>query len=310
VVIYDAIIDRIQTLLGGRRQGMRLFVSLGGSTVNEVRFDHGPIYIGRQEGSQVFLPDKAVSRQHSVLYTTRDGTWILEDLGSSNKTYLNDVAIHKNEIKNNDTIRIADFNIRVSLDEEDVDINRMVDMEETTLGTPLRKELHTVERSPSSIDAPPIKFPAKQIKFLCQAMDKISSVKSLQELYPVCCELLLAQMKGINVWVGLRKATSGPMDIQGGRKLTTETVQKTELALPSSLDEVLEKNIPMLIHQLPRQIANRGIRSVIISPIMHDHDCHGVFYIENSTEHNHYSLAELDYLLLVSIFTGCYIHRM
>ena len=43
---------------------------------------------------------------------------------------------------------------------------------------------------------------------------------------------------------------------------------------------------------------------------MHEQDCHGVFYLENSTEHNHYSLAELDYLLLLSIFTGCYIHHM
>jgi pSer/pThr/pTyr-binding forkhead associated (FHA) protein len=64
---------------------MRLFVSLGGSSVNELRFDRGPIYIGRQTGSQVFLPDAAVSRQHAVIYTTRDGSWIVEDLGSATK---------------------------------------------------------------------------------------------------------------------------------------------------------------------------------------------------------------------------------
>jgi pSer/pThr/pTyr-binding forkhead associated (FHA) protein len=289
---------------------MRLFVSLGGSTVNEVRFDRGPIYIGRQAGSQVFLPDKAVSRQHAVIYTTRDGTWILEDLGSSNKTYLNDVAIHKTELKNNDNIRIADFTVRINLDEEDADINRLTEMDETNIGVPLRKELHTVERNPDSVDAPPIKFPAKQIKLFCQAMDKITSANTLHELFPVISELLLTQMKGMNVWVCLRKSAAGPMDIYGGRKLTTENIQKTELAIPSSLDEAMEKHIPLLIHQLPRQIANRGIRSVIIAPIMHDHECHGVFYIENSTEHNHYSLAELDYLLLLSIMTGCYIHRL
>ena len=289
---------------------MRLFVSLGGSTVNEVRFDRGPIYIGRQTGSQVFLPDKAVSRQHAVIYTTRDGTWILEDLGSSNKTYLNEVAIHKNELKNGDIIRVADFSVRVSLDEEDADINRLTEMEETTIGAPLRKELHTVERNPESVDAPPIKFPAKQVKQLCLAYDKVTSAKNLKDMYPIVCELLLSQMKGMNVWVGLRKAASGPMDIQGGRKLTSENLPKTELALPSSLDECLDKHIPLLIHQLPRQIAARGIRSVIIAPIMHDRECHGVFYIENSTEHNHYSLADLDYLLLLAIFTGCYISKI
>jgi pSer/pThr/pTyr-binding forkhead associated (FHA) protein len=290
---------------------MRLLVSLGGSTVNEVRFDRGPIYIGRQTGSQVFLPDTAVSRQHAVLYTTRDSTWILEDLGSSNKTLLNDTAIHKCELKNGDIIRIADFTIRVSLDEEDADADRLTEMEDTVHpGIPLRKELHTVERDPETIDAPPIKFPAKQIKSLCHAIDKITSANNLHELFPILSELLMGQMKGMNVWVSLRKLNSGPMDIQGGRKITTENVPKTELALPNSLDEAVEKSIPLLIHQLPRQITNRGIRSVIIIPILHDHDCHGVLYIENSIEHSHYSLSELDYLLLLAIFTGCYIQKI
>ncbi len=289
---------------------MRLLVSLGGSTVNEVRFDRGPIYIGRQTGSQVFLPDKAVSRQHAVIYTTRDGTWILEDLGASNKTYLNEVAIHKNELKNYDVIRVADFSIRVNLDEEDADINRLTEMEETIIGTPLRKELHTVERNPETVDAPPIKFPAKQIKYLYKAIDVITSCKTLEEMYPAISDLLLTQFKGLNVWVGLRKAASGPMDIQGGKKLTSENLPKTELALPSSLEESLEKRIPMLIHQLPRQIANRGIRSVIIAPIMHEHECHGVLYLENSSERNHYSLAEMDYLLLLSVVAGCYIAKI
>jgi pSer/pThr/pTyr-binding forkhead associated (FHA) protein len=289
---------------------MRLFVSLGSSTVNEVHFDHGPIYIGRQIGSQVFLPDKAVSRQHSVIYTTRDGTWILEDLGSSNKTFLNDSAIHKQELKNGDVIHIADFTIRVNLDNEDADADRLTEMEDTQLGPQLRKELHTVERNPESIDAPPIKFPAKQIKSLCYAMDKITSVKNMHELFPLLFELLIAQMKGTNVWVSLRKSDSGPMDMQGGKKINSEAIAKTELALPDSLEETEKKHIPMLIHQLPRQIANRGIRSVLIAPLMHDHKCYGLFYVENSTEHSHYTLAELDYLLLLSIITGCFIQKI
>jgi pSer/pThr/pTyr-binding forkhead associated (FHA) protein len=289
---------------------MRLFVSLGGSTVNEVRFDRGPIYIGRQTGSQVFLPDKAVSRQHAVIYTTRDGTWILEDLGSSNKTFLNETAIHKQELKNGDIIHVADFSIRVSLDNEDADAERLTEMEDTQLGPQLRKELHTVERNPESIDAPPIKFPAKQIKSLCYAMDKIMSAKNLHELFPCLFELLMAQMKGMNVWVSLRKSDSGPMDMQGGKKINSEAIVKTELALPNSLEETENKHIPMLIHQLPRQIANRGIRSVLIAPILHDHRCHGLFYVENSTEHSHYTLAELDYLLLLSLITGCHIQKI
>ena len=112
---------------------MRLFVSLGQSSVNELNFDRGPIYVGRQMGSQVFLPDKAVSRQHAVFYTTKDGAWVVEDLGASNKTYVNSEVIHKTELKHNDIVRIADFLIRVSL-EADEDHERRNDMEDTIIG--------------------------------------------------------------------------------------------------------------------------------------------------------------------------------
>ena len=98
---------------------MRLTVKRGDDLINELRFSRGPIYIGRQIGSQIFLPDKAVSRQHTVIYTTTDGKWMVEDLDSANKTYLNNEAIHKAEIKNGDVLKIADFRIEIHVDESD-----------------------------------------------------------------------------------------------------------------------------------------------------------------------------------------------
>ena len=40
---------------------MRLIVKKDGQTVNDFRFERGPVYIGRHEHSQVFLPDRVVS---------------------------------------------------------------------------------------------------------------------------------------------------------------------------------------------------------------------------------------------------------
>ena len=289
---------------------MRLFVSLGESSVNELKFDRGPIYIGRQMGSQVFLPDKSVSRQHAVFYTTKDGSWIIEDLGSSNKTYINSLAIHKTELKHNDIVRIADFLIRVSL-ENDEDQDRKIEMEDTLVGDhQLRRDLHTVERNLTAGDAPPLKFPAKRMHAYHEVLHAICQQKSLDKLYQAFMDILFRQFKAMDVWMGMRKAVSGPMDIQGGRKLTTEHVEKQELAIPASLDEALSKNKYLLIHQLPRQIANRGIRSVIITPIMVGENNHGIVYIENSKEHPHYSLPDLDYLILLTINAGYMITKM
>jgi len=281
---------------------MRLFVSLGESSVNELKFDRGPVYVGRQMGSQVFLPDKAVSRQHAVLYTTKDGAWVIEDMGSSNKTFLNSHAIHKTELKHNDIIRIADFLIRISL-EDDLNQQTKSEMEDTLAGAEpaAARELHTVERKADAPDSPCIKFPSKRVKQYHEILGPISRPKSLDALYRSLVDILLRQFTARDIWVGLRSQPEGPMEIQSGRKITTESIERVDLAVPASLAEAIAGNKYLLIHQLPRQITIRGIRSVLICPLMAGQDCYGIIYIENSTEHPHYSLPDLDYLIFVSI---------
>jgi serine/threonine protein kinase len=50
--------------------------------------------IGRTQGNDVVLPDPTVSRRHARL-TFRNGQWYLEDLNSSNGTYVNNVRINR-----------------------------------------------------------------------------------------------------------------------------------------------------------------------------------------------------------------------
>ncbi len=289
---------------------MRLFVSLAGSSVNELKFDRGPIYIGRQAGNQVFLPDAAVSRQHAVFYTTKDGDWIIEDLASSNKTYLNDQAIHKSGLKHNDTVRIADFSITVSL-EEDEDQNRRVNMEDTLVGeSRIRRELHTVLRKVSAADAPPIRFPAKRVVHYFEVVSLLGAQKKLDDVFAALGDILRRQFSALNVWISLRQEANGPIVLQGGRKINTQSIERMDLAVPQSLADAMEKHQYVLIHQLPRQITARGIRSVIICPIMIDKDNYGVIYAENSTEHPHYSLPDMDYLIFVSIYAASIISKI
>ena len=289
---------------------MRLFVSLGESSVNELNFDRGPIYIGRQMGSQVFLPDKSVSRQHAVFYTTKDGAWVIEDLGSSNKTHVNSQVIHKTELKHNDIVRVADFLIRVSL-EDDEDHERRQEMEDTIMGEQhVHRSLHTVERNFEGLDAPPFKLPPKRMKQYHEALSTFSKQGDLQSLYKASMDLLLRQFKAKNLWMAFRKNPSGPMDIEDGKQITTEHVKRLDLALPASLEEAARENKYLLIHQLPRQILSRGIRSVIIAPVLAKKDNHGIIYIANSTDHPHYNLADMDYLILISINLGHQICRI
>jgi len=50
------------------------------------------LVIGRHPGCDVVLPGQAVSRRHARL-RFRDGTWILEDLESTNGTVVNGASL-------------------------------------------------------------------------------------------------------------------------------------------------------------------------------------------------------------------------
>jgi phage tail-like protein len=77
----------------------------------------GEIVIGRQPGSDLYLADNLVSRSHARLVRSESGC-LLIDLGSANKTYLND---HKLEpqvptpVAPGDTIRIGPYQLRLEV---------------------------------------------------------------------------------------------------------------------------------------------------------------------------------------------------
>ena len=162
---------------------MRLVLKQGDSTIREFQFARGPIYIGRHTNSQILLPDKTVSRQHAVLFSTQAGKWMVEDLDSANKTYLNDDIIHKAEVKSGDTLRIADYTIDVDLEKE-ADAEAEVRLEDT-LVTPSREQQVTVRRVDSKHAAPPVKLPARRIKDFAEATGEICRAKGLDR--PSAC---------------------------------------------------------------------------------------------------------------------------
>ncbi|MFI6563906.1 FHA domain-containing protein [Streptomyces sp. NPDC050534] len=77
---------------GGGRQRRnaptKLVVSEGTLTGTTVALQGQTITLGRAHDSTIVLDDDYASSRHARIYPDRDGNWIVEDLGSTNGTYL------------------------------------------------------------------------------------------------------------------------------------------------------------------------------------------------------------------------------
>ncbi|MFF3766012.1 FHA domain-containing protein [Streptomyces sp. NPDC001922] len=84
-----------RTQSGGRSSGRqrrgaptKLVVSEGSLTGTTVSLQGQTISLGRAHDSTIVLDDDYASSRHARIYPDRDGQWIVEDLGSTNGTYL------------------------------------------------------------------------------------------------------------------------------------------------------------------------------------------------------------------------------
>jgi hypothetical protein len=66
----------------------KLTLLLGRKTLQVLDLKKDVIQIGREEERDVVIDNPSVSRTHAEIRLSEDGTWILEDLGSSNGTFL------------------------------------------------------------------------------------------------------------------------------------------------------------------------------------------------------------------------------
>ncbi len=279
---------------------MRLSIKQSDRKINELRFTRGPIYIGRHTNSQVFLPGKAVSRQHAVIYYTQEGKWMLEDLDSANKTYLNGEAIRKTEIKSGDNIRIDAFTIEVNL-ENGIDASQQIQLEDTLVAPAQGPQV--IIRELSAVNAPDMRLPARRAKDFALATEAICETNNLDEVLKVLISISLRQFSAFHCWCALRNQTSGPMTCQGGKRRDGEAVQFNEIKLSDKISQAVEKGQFLLLPRVPEQ-REQHIQSALIASIVGSKGCFGVIYLDNAMDHERYNLSDLDYLMLLAIHTA------
>ncbi len=282
---------------------MRLVVKKGDRTIEEFRFGEGPIYIGRQPNSQVFLPEATVSRQHAVIFISGDGKWIVEDLDSANQTYLNGESIHRAEIKTGDRLCISDFTLEVYLEDE-TETDKPTHLEDTLVTSSDSRGPQIIVRRPDAEHAPEIKLPAKRVRDFMEATEAICRAKGPDKLLQVLLGVMLRQFGGYRSWCALRNESTGPMTSHAGKSREGEAVALSDININDQITQAVEKGQFLLLPQVSGQVEGQRIRSAMIAPIMDPTGCFGALYVDNAVDHEQYNLSDLDYLMLLAISTA------
>ncbi|MCR4302480.1 MAG: FHA domain-containing protein [Sulfuricaulis sp.] len=84
----------------------KIIVRFNNDVVDHVDLRQGDMKIGRKPGCEIFVDNLSVSGEHANIFTVGEDSFI-QDLGSTNGTFINNKKITKHHLRNGDTIVIG-----------------------------------------------------------------------------------------------------------------------------------------------------------------------------------------------------------
>ena len=89
----------------------KMIVSIDGVVIKEFQLTKDRTSLGRRPYNDIVIDNLAVSGEHAVLQMSGNEVFV-EDLNSTNGTYLNGKAVKKQQLNNGDTVEIGKYKIK------------------------------------------------------------------------------------------------------------------------------------------------------------------------------------------------------
>ncbi|TAM45582.1 MAG: FHA domain-containing protein [Gammaproteobacteria bacterium] len=88
----------------------KIVIKLNNSVVDHVELNQGDTRIGRKPGCEIHLDNLSVSGEHANIFTI-GGDSFVQDLGSTNGTYVNGKKVAKHHLKSGDSVNIGKYTL-------------------------------------------------------------------------------------------------------------------------------------------------------------------------------------------------------
>lgn len=111
----------------------KMIVSIDEVVIKEVQLTKDKTTLGRRPYNDIVIDNLAVSGEHAILQMS-GGEVVLEDLNSTNGTYLNGKAVKKQQLQNGDSIEIGKYKIKFVGDGESDNFDKTMVVRARPLG--------------------------------------------------------------------------------------------------------------------------------------------------------------------------------
>ena len=103
----------------------KMIVSIDGVVIKEVQLTKDRTSLGRRSYNDIVIDNLAVSGEHAALQMSGNEVY-LEDLNSTNGTYVNGKAVKKQLLQNSDTVEIGKYRIKYINELEGAGLNATI----------------------------------------------------------------------------------------------------------------------------------------------------------------------------------------
>lgn len=90
----------------------KMIVSIDGVVIKEIQLTKERTTLGRRPYNDIVIDNLAVSGEHAVVVQTGDNEVVLEDLNSTNGTYINGRAVKRHALQDGDAIEVGKYKIK------------------------------------------------------------------------------------------------------------------------------------------------------------------------------------------------------
>jgi hypothetical protein len=97
---------------------VKLALKFNGAVIKEYLFEKNEISVGRKPDNDIVIDNPAVSGQHAVFRKRGDGVYEVEDLNSTNGTFLRGQKVAKSDLHNTDEVAVAKHTVQFINDAE------------------------------------------------------------------------------------------------------------------------------------------------------------------------------------------------